>query len=327
MSTGLPLYGRKWKIQVLKSSGEEAWTVSDSTFDDPYQTDRAPLRCIFRISKQYGQTPWTGELEIWNLQGDTLNEIIKEGYAVKVEAGYQDGKYGKIFEAEVFQPMVERRNVTDFVTTLVCLDGQGIIHSNFVSFTQEAGYDYRGLITAMAKRCRTPMPLGTISENLKTTKSPRGAVIFGDPRDHLRDIARDNNAQWFAGDNKLHMGSLEDPSYESQALVLTPESGLIGDPQWMQDGIHFRCLLDPTLTIKLPLQVVKLDNVLIRQLKIAYGSNPPLTMLDEDGFYKIVGVTYIGDTRGNEWYTECIGVNLLGTGTALLKPGYKTEAS
>jgi len=61
---------------------------------------------------------------------------------------------------------------------------------------------------------------------------------------------------------------------------------------------------------------VKLDMTIIRQMKVRQGML--VSPLDADGIYKIIGVTYTGDTRGNEWYTNCIGINQVGNVSSLL---------
>jgi hypothetical protein len=61
---------------------------------------------------------------------------------------------------------------------------------------------------------------------------------------------------------------------------------------------------------------VKLDQTLIRQEKIRRGILQ--TRLDEDGLYRVAGVMHIGDTRGNEWYTEVVAVGFMGKLAATL---------
>lgn len=312
----LPLYGRKWRILVKSKSGT-IWDVSDSSFDSD-GPGNGSLRCTFRIEKFGYQALWYSDISIWNLRGDTQQDIVQstlEGTTVIVEAGYVDGEYGKIFEGQVFQPLFDRQNVTDFITTLHCIDSMSLHHANFVSTCMQAGYKYHDVINTMSKNARQPIPLGDVTQSLDQKTSPRGKVLFGDPRRYLRNIARDNNAQYWFGDGKLHVSQLDDP-YEGQTLVLTPQTGLVGTPQQTDDGVAFRCLLNPNLTVKAPPMVVKLDQAVIRQVKINQGML--VSPLDNDGTYKIVKVAYVGDTRGNDWYTECIGVNMAGKGSVLL---------
>lgn len=315
MSSNLPLYGRKWKISVLKKDGKEALIVSDSDFDNA-TPGRGALKCTFKVHKTGFQALWWAEITIWNLMGDTETEIMKEGYRVMIEAGYAHGKYGKIFSGQIFQHMFDRQNVTDFILTLHCIVGMDILHANFVSATVASGYDYTSLIQKMSKEARTPHTVD-VSPNLPTKKHPRGVTLFGEPKNLYRQFGHDCNAQVWCGDDEIfNISNVTDMDSEGEAIVLTPQTGLIGTPQQMQEGVSFRCLLNPEITVKRPLKVVKLDQTLIRQMKASIGSTPPCP-LDQDGFYKIVNVAHFGDTRGNDWYTDCIGVNMSGKGVPI----------
>ena len=147
---------------------------------------------------------------------------------------------------------------------------------------------------------------------------PRGRVFFGEPKKYFRSIAADNNAQWFIENGELNIGRIQDdPTPEKNALVINPDNGLIGSPQQIEDGVTFRTLLNPTLKIALPAMWVKLDMTQIVAMKVNIGQLQ--TKLDEDGLYRICSVIHTGDSRGQEWYTECIGVTFMGRLAALLE--------
>ena len=134
--------------------------------------------------------------------------------------------------------------------------------------------------------------------------------------DVLRDICRDEVAQWWTDAGKLNINKLDD-NYTGEALVISPSTGLIGTPEQVTNGVSFRTLLNPNLKLSNPMMVVKIDQAVIRQMKLQYGSLPP-SPLDQDGQYKIIKVVYSGDTRGDEWYSSCVGINLVGNVSALL---------
>jgi len=308
------IYGRKWKVLVLKADGTEAWSISDS--------DNNPnsLRVTFNIEQCGFQTPWYSEVAIYNLAGDTTLDILaecnKEGSRVIVEAGYQgDQGYGKIFDGAIFQPLFDRQNVTDFILTLRCIDGLGVLTGNICNATLSKGYDYAGIISAMAKKSMTSFKVAGITENLDKKTMPRAKILFGTPQKYLRDIANDNNAQYWMGEGELHINKLDD-EYEGEAIVITPETGLIGTPQQITNGVSFRCFLNQNIRIKRPLVVVKLDNSIIKQQKLSQGQL--VSPLDESGFYKVIKTVHVGDTRGNDWHTDVTGINLAGNVSALL---------
>ncbi len=306
-----PLYGRRWSIGVGKKEilGEMglAWDISDSDWSNE------ALRCTFSIEKAFNHVPWYADLTIWNLAGDTERAIIDSvnlGSTVVIEAGYQSGNYGTIWDGEIFQPLFDREDGTDFKLTLHCMNGLGIMISNFCAKTLTKGHDYAGILKEIAKSSRNPIPVGSISQSLHSQKLPRGKVIFGEPKKYIRQMTQDKNCQWFFGEEGLSVFNINEPlPHEDKATVVSPKTGLIGTPQQTQGGIIIRTLLNPLLIIRNPAMVVKVDNSVIRQTKIDVGQL--VSPLDQDGYYKIIKVRHIGDTRGNDWYTEITCVSLL----------------
>ena len=165
-------FDRKWKITVTSKNGTQ-WVVSDSEFD-------TPLKCTFKIEKQMFALGFSCLLTIYNLNSLTMANVIEEGSEVTVEAGYQKQPYGLIFKGQVFQPIFERENVTDFKVILNCIDGLGVFDHNIINLTLASGYDYKKMISKMALSTRAKIPLGGITENLDKKKFPRGKAFFGD---------------------------------------------------------------------------------------------------------------------------------------------------
>ena len=56
----------------------------------------------------------------------------------------------------------------------------------------------------------------------------------------------------------------------------------------------------------MPAQQIKIDNTVIRQSPFSPGQNS--TILTQDGVYIVGGPRRIGDSRGNEWYSEITGL-------------------
>lgn len=300
-------YLRKYKILVKdKDTDNIALDVSD-------------LRCTFVIEKKAIQSVNYASIAIYNLSRDTEAAVIREGSRVMVEAGYENGVYGNIFDGELFQPMRDRENVVDYKLSLHCIDGMIATDMNFINKVLEAGYNYKETIIAMAKNTRTPIPMGHISEDIKTGKSIRGKVIFGDWRDKAREIALDNGAQFYINDGKLQFMKVTDTS-KGQSLVISPENGLIGTPVQTEHGFNFRCLLNPNIQLKNPCMSIKLDNSFIQQQKATQGEY--ISMLDQDMYGIVIGVTHTGDTRGQEWYTDAVCVNRGGKAPLGLAEGY-----
>lgn len=309
------LYGRKYRILVAKG--------------DNTALDVSNLHCTFKIEKVCMQIANYAEIVIYNLSAGTEAEIIKEGDRVVVEAGYQgyitvnpDGtqkevpttkQYGKIFDGLIIQAIRDKEDNVNYKLTLVCMDGDDFLANNIIKMSIASGQNQRQQVEHIVSNATTPSEIGKISPDLNTQNLPRGKVFFGTPKQYLKNIANDNNAQFWVDDGQVYIAKPNDIP-DGEALVLTPQTGLIGVPQQTQDGASFKCLLNPAIRLK---SMVKIQNSMIRQIKQTIGQLP--TILDKDGEYQVYKITITGDTRGTDWYTECEGVGRTGkNGISLL---------
>ena len=125
---------RKWKILVVDAQDNEALNVSD-------------LHVKFTVKKAHEVANYS-TIEIYNLTAEAEQKILKEGDRVIVEAGYEgylstaadgtiqevsDKQYGKIFDGKIIYPSRRKENNTDYVLSLLCVDGDNILNANFVS--------------------------------------------------------------------------------------------------------------------------------------------------------------------------------------------------
>ena len=138
---------------------------------------------------------------------------------------------------------------------------------------------------------------------------PRGCVVFGSVWDEVRNFGRDTNTAAIAKGEDLSFVSIAD-KLQGDAIVISPLSGLIGVPRQVDMGIELQCLLNPELVVTYPPKWIKLDLSQIRAEKAVFGR--PISILDTDGFYLVVQVRHYGDTRGEDWYTEIVGLTLAG---------------
>lgn len=294
-------FGRKYKILVVDANNI-ALDVSD-------------LKCTFKVEKLGYQAINFADITIYNLSPKTQSDIINYGARVIIEAGYENAEYGKIFDGDLIQPIFDRENVIDYKLTLHCLDGDSPLNMNFVTMSVQANYTSKSNLLAVLKNSHFPFNDYDITDNLDNVEMPRGKVFFGSPKKYFRQIAEANNAQWSYNDRKFILSNITDIP-NTEAILVTPENGLIGVPQQTEEGIEFKTLLNPNLKIQYPAVQVKIDNSLIRQQKIKYGQY--LSRLDQDGYYYICSVIHTGDTRGDDWYSDVIGFNASGGKYGLL---------
>ena len=303
------LWGRKYKIQIIEEKSGKAWDVSQ-------------LRCVFGVEKQLNSVSNISVLHVYNLSPQTESEIIKEANRLTIEAGYEaeeettsNGKkttkslqYGKIYDGDIIQVIRTKDNNVDYDLCLVCLDGEGFLHQGHIAVSLAPSSSPRQIVQTLADKSNHPIKIEKVSDNLQKTKLPRGKVLFGQPRDYLKSIAFENNGTFWVEDNKLKLEKMVDP-VETEAIEMTPQTGLIGYPNMTNQGVELKCLLDPRVKLR---GLIKINNESVRLQKIAIGS--PIVPLDKDGEYQVIKITHSGDTRGNDWYTSILAVNRAGMG-------------
>lgn len=322
------LYGRKWKVSIYKNAyaenGQETAKKLDK--DNNIVLDVSMLRCVFNIQQVSNTPAIMCILEVYNMNAATENGVITDGWQITIEAGYEEGQYGEIFKGNIVQVIRNRENGTDYKLEIVALQGSVQFDVNHVRTSLAAGSKPRDIPAAIGKNSKKSFAVGEVSENISEQQLPRGKVLFGTPTKYLRDLAVGNNAYYWAGDDgQLTVKKLEDEIPKDHCIVLAPGSsdkkepnigGLVGIPQYSDEGIKIKMLLDSRVK---KFSMVKIDNDWIRkqlmQFKPDKGNaeqNSQQSVFEEDGEYQVISITHSGDTHGNEWYTDIVGLSRLG---------------
>jgi hypothetical protein len=132
--------------------------------------------------------------------------------------------------------------------------------------------------------------------------------VSGSAEAALREALNDAGVTYFINAKGLNLMLADEPEISTAPpVVLTPDTGIIGTPVQTAHGIYFRTLLNPRIEVTQPTSRVKIDNTAIRQAKVRVGEY--ITPLDQDGIYNVVGVRYVGDSRGQDWYCEVTAVS------------------
>lgn len=316
------LFGRKWKVSILVPINSEECTSNSSLSEymeyvvSDSSHENTSLRVTFNIQKFGWVCPNFSEISIYNLRTDLENIMIESnGCKVRVEAGYvgDDSAYGLIYDSPVWQPLWEREDNVTMKLTLRCIDAMDLIKDNWISMPGTAGQYQKDMIKEMARTSLVPINLADddISEGMPDRKLPRARTFFGSTMDYLRLYSQLGGTFPSVIDGNIVLHRLQDKlpaGTEQNALVISPgEGGLIGTPQQTQDGVTFTCLLNPNITVFKPPMLIKLDNSKIRAMSYQLGQT--YSRLDQDWMYRVLGVTHVGDTRGQEWYSEVVGAN------------------
>lgn len=277
------LYGRKYRI-IVSLNGTNALDVSD-------------MRCTFEVVKTALMEPNYSKVVIYNLSPKTENAVIKEGSRIIMEAGYEGEQYGIIFDGNVLQPIREKEDGHTYKLTLICIDGDAFYNGGFIMSSMLRGQTMRNVAEACTTKSSVSAQANFISDSLSNAKLTRGKVLFGLSRDYLRQIAKSENATFYLEDGKVNIIKADDLK-NNEILSLGPASGLIGVPEQQNYGVKGKCLLNTRVKLN---TLIHIDNSLVRAQQ---ASQTQQYSLDNDGIYRVIKVSYVGDTRGNDWYAE-----------------------
>lgn len=270
--------------------------------------DLSALRIKFSTKKGDLQTPNSADIRVYNLSDETAQRVQKEFTRVTLQAGYEEN-FGVIFSGNVKQVRRGRENGTDTFLDIFAADGDAAYNFATVNTTLAAGAGQKDVVGA----CAASMQQHGVSQGhapeLAGPQMPRGQVLYGMTRDHLRTSAQSTATSWSIQDGKLTM--IERTGYlPGQAVVLTAKTGLVGTPEQSQDGVRARCLLNPQLRVG---SRVKIDNRSILRAKIDmnYTAINMTPKVSNDGFYRVLIAEHSGDTHGTDWHTNltCIGLD------------------
>ena len=273
------------------------------------------LRVAFTVKVSEQETPNSASIKVYNLSEATAGRIRKEFTRVILQAGYQ-GNCSVIFDGNITKVALGQeggpgagKNGGEGEGLDTCLeisagDGDRAYNYALVNTSLAAGSTpddhVRACMKAFSAKGIEPgyIPL------LPGQKLPRGKVMYGMARAYMRDTARRTGTAWSFQKGKMQM--VPASGYlPGEAVVLSAGTGLIGTPKANDKGIEIKCLLNPRLRIG---GRVRLDNAGGAGLKAGAGREPRDV---HDGLYRILSITFSGDTRGADWYAtlSCVGID------------------
>lgn len=355
-----PFFGRSYELSITTKSSGQTIIVSSDTWEPEALRFTFDIR---QIAFGQGSAYWFADIEIFNCDGtipgsgnNLAQTVISEGDQVTVRAGYQaDGDPQIIWQGQVFQPVWERIDVTDYKLTLHCFLGRAFSSQNFINQALTTVSTARQQAEYIAANSVNPIPLTqgqlNVLDTLAPGQLPGGKTYFGNPHDYLVAIARHNGMVSWLDQNGFNMAPLynpTDPAVSSTSNAQTPQGStlpvpvgpilatyapcsplqgppikagdgttlsLIGTPQQTQYGVNFKVLLDSRIKMAAPLPQVKLALQYIRQAQLQIGTLPARPLVSQ---YVVVGVRHVGDTRGNPWYSEVMAYSQVQNVIALL---------
>jgi len=265
--------------------------------------DLASLRIVFKVKKSSAQTPNAAIIRVYNLSNNTAKQIREEFQSVTLQAGYQSN-FGLIFKGNIKQVRFGRENSTDTYVDIAAGDGDQSYNFSTISTTLSAGSHQTDQINAAIN---TMEPNGVTTgfiDDIDSIILPRGKVMYGMSRDYLRQSTESTDTTWSIQNEQIQIVKRTSVAPDP-VVVLTSKTGLVGVPELTNDGVSARCLLNPLIRIG---GIININQKDIADAKLSNVSNnlqvnsAPQTTAD--GLYRVLVAEFVGDTFGNDWYTD-----------------------
>ena len=224
-----------------------------------------------------------------------------------------------IFMGNIIQARKLLANTTDSVLEITAVDGDVQMTTAFTNISVKAGQTSKSTMEAATaaalndlRRLQntgiTAMPFVLNYEENQGVLH-RGKTIVSPYYDALRAFGANNSADVYFEDGSPTV--LGRDSINGPLIEISPSSGLIGLPTQTFNGINVRCTLNASLVRG---GGIKLNNKLIQVQALGTGLGEfkdyvvNITPILDGivGNYKILAVNHVGDTRGQDWYTDLI---------------------
>ena len=300
------------ELSVAKSSTGESLILSSSDLPEQSGLSAAGLRFTFQVRASDVATPNNATIRVYNVADSTRNKV-QEFDKVTLVAGYEQGNQGIVFVGDVKRYFFGREKNVDGFLQIDAGDGDVAYNQATLAQSFAPGSTDADQLSVAAKSMGIPLA-STATGFLEaggTNPSVRGKVWFGMARGLVEEIAYSNGCRWSIQSGELTM--IKNTSYlPGQTIEINSSTGMIGTPESTEDGVVFRCLLNPLLHVG---RLVHISSNLINQYQIIGNGNfdfPSIgaqffpATVTADGTYRILVVEHQGDSRGSDWFSECV---------------------
>jgi hypothetical protein len=295
------------------------------------------LRIQFQVHAMDTDCPPTAIIRVLNMSKTTAERFSKEFQSVVLQAGYENGNFGIIFQGTIIRVRKGRLKNIDSFVDIMASNLDAIYNFGVVNKTLAAGASFNDqkdaiqqsvnnspAATGQAGALAQGLQFGSIPDSVGTGGTlPRGKVLFGLARDKLSDLANSTGSVWSIGpDGKVNFHTLTG-YLPGEAVVLNAQTGMIGVPEATPQGIEVRCLLNPLIKPGTRIQLNNKDLVTTANQYQgagfpAYGDFQFFANTSKDGVYMTIVVEHEGDNRGQEadWLTKVIALSVDSSGNS-----------
>lgn len=285
--------------------------------------DLSQFRFTFRTTNSDAQTPNTLYVRVYNLSPQTVAKIGTEFNTITLQAGYEGGNFGVVFQGSIKQTATGRERNVDSYIDIWGADSDEFYNFAVVSQSLKSGQTPQQVINAIQSapsiNGTAPLPFASDASGLiagagagTAQALSRGKVMFGMTRDLARDWANKYGYRWSMQNGQFVVVPIE--GYRpGEAVILSSTTGLIGVPEASDGGVRVRALLNPLIRIGCLVQIAKSDinQITTQQQGLKYDA-AIATVVTSAGFFRVMVAEFSGDSRGQDWYVDliCLAVDV-----------------
>jgi hypothetical protein len=273
------------------------------------------LSIDFEVVKSDTSEVNTATIDIKNLN-KTSRGILDNStdLFVSIEVAYgSDKNYELLFQGDIITAVSIRQGV-DWNTKIQA--GDGHYDLKYVSYrkTFKNGYNSDLILSDIASGFRS-IKLGDVAQ-LKGEKLIGSTTFSKKASDAIDQIVRQQGLTWFVDNEILRILSPSLVYDSSNALLLTPETGLLGSPFAENMTIpNWKRQTDestgkPEKEISLTRQISGLKFEALLNPLCSPGRGVEIKCKSVSGQYKIKKAAFRGSTRENQWSVSCSSIPL-----------------
>lgn len=205
-----------------------------------------PHSISFDVRFSSNTDPNDAEIKITNLDPDSQRALIQDDAEIELEAGYwpMNGTRltGLIFKGKIRESNGQYENGVDHVTTIIATDSGRAFSNARTRSIFPAGTSHETIVNALAQSMADEEGVELGSIRVPAFNETRPRTVDRISRRELDDICHQHDLQWFITDGVLNVfprsETLTDTEYD-----LSPETGLIGVPEFNDKGVNLDTLL------------------------------------------------------------------------------------
>lgn len=258
------------------------------------------LKMEFKVLKTLDKKPNTAEVKIYNLSSATRATFQKPKLPALIMAGY-DNYISQVFSGYLREPSTQQTG-TDIITTFTAGDGEVPTREARINKSFAKGITLDKVIKELGSSLEAAgIHIGEVLGKLNGSKINEavsqfvnGCVLNGNTWEVFTNMLSRTGYEASIQDGNLQILELGKAN-DAKSVLLERSTGLIGSPEKGKKGIiKARSLLQPSIYPGRAVQIKAHYDMVAEK----YGI---------EGFYRCIKVSHIGDTHGNDWYTDIEG--------------------